>query len=33
MHGFGDNIIFFPIENMYWKLEVIVDIQENDKKK
>ena len=32
MHGFGDNIIFFPVENIYWKFEVIVDIKENGKK-
>ena len=33
MHGFVVNIIFFPVENIYWKLEVIGDIKENDKKK
>ena len=34
MHGFRVNlIIFFPAENIYWKLEVIGDIKENDKKK
>ena len=33
MHGYGVNIIFFPVENIYWNLEVIVDIKENDKKK
>ena len=33
MHGYGVNIIFFPVENIYWKLEVIGDIKENDKKK
>ena len=32
MYGFGVNI-FFPVENIYWKLEVIGDIRENDKKK
>ena len=31
MHGFI-NIIFFPVENIYWKLEVIGDNKENDKK-
>ena len=33
MHGYGVNIIFFPVENIYWKLGVIGDIKENDKKK
>ena len=32
-HGFGVNIIFFPVEKIYWKSEVIGDIKENDKKK
>ena len=32
MHGFEVNIIFIPVESMYWKLEVIGNIQENDKK-
>ena len=33
MHGYGVIITFFPVENIYWKLEVIGDIKENDKKK
>ena len=32
LHGFGVNIIFFPVENIYWNLEVVGDIQENDKR-
>ena len=28
MHVFGVNVIFFPVENIYLKLEVIRDIQE-----
>ena len=33
MHSFGVSIISFPVENIYCKLEVIGDIQKNDKKK
>ena len=33
MHGFGVNIILFPIQNVYLKLEVISHIQENETKK
>ena len=33
LHGFGGNIIFYSVENIYWKLEIVGDIQENDKKK
>ena len=33
MHDYGVNIIFFPVENIYWKLEVIGYIKEYNKKK
>ena len=32
MHDYGVNVIFFPVENIYWKLEVIGDTKENNKK-
>ena len=31
--GVESILFFFPVENIYWKLEVIGDIKENDKKK
>ena len=33
MHSFGVNIILFSVENIYFKLEVIGNSQENEKNK